>query len=83
MYSKRFSLNIRISHHAKIRMQERQISEDIILDILETGTTKYKDATHLWIFKSYASRNDNLLCIAVVIESLIVIKTVMHHFELD
>lgn len=83
MYSERFLLNIRLSNHAKIRMLERKISEETILEIVETGTTKYKDSTHLWIFKSYANRNDNLLCIAVVIESVIVIKTVMHHFELD
>ena len=83
MFSKRFSLNIRISYHAKARMLERQISEDIILDILETGTTKYKDDTHFWVFKSYADRDDNLLYIAAVIESVIVIKTVMHHFEME
>ena len=42
MFSKRFSLNIRISYHAKARMLERQINEDIILDILETGTKNTK-----------------------------------------
>ncbi len=83
MYSKRFLLEVRFSHHAKLRMIERNISDEIIMDLVENGLTKYKDEKHLWIYKAYADRNDNLLCIAVVIESVLVIKTVMHHFELE
>ena len=59
------------------------LSEDTIIDLVETGTAKNKDAEHLWIYKAYKGRSDNLLCIAVVIESVLVIKTVMHHFELE
>lgn len=81
MYSKRFLLEVRLSHHAKLRMIERDISEAIIIDLVETGATQYKDKKRLWIYKAYTDRNDNLLCIAVVIESVLVIKTVMHHFE--
>ena len=83
MYSKRFLLEVRLSHHTKLRMTERDISEEIIIDLVETGTTKYKDEKHLWIYKAYTSRHDNLLCIAVVIDAVLVIKTVMHHFELE
>ena len=83
MYSIRFLLEIRLSHHAKIRMVERNITEEIILDLVETGKTEYKDEKRLWIYKAYTDRDDNLLCIAVVIESVLVIKTVMHHFELE
>ena len=83
MFSKRFLLEVRLSHHAKLRMIERNISEVTIIDLVETGTAKNKDAEHLWIFKAYKGRSDNLLCIAVVIESVLVIKTVMHHFELE
>lgn len=83
MYSKRFLLEVRLSHHAKLRMIERNISEVTIIDLVETGTAKNKDAEHLWIYKAYKGRSDNLLCIAVVIESVLVIKTVMHHFELE
>ena len=83
MYSKRFLLEIRISHHAKTRMAERKITEEIILDLVETGNTNYKDDKRLWIYKAYTDRDDNLLCIAVVLESILVIKTVMHHFELE
>ena len=64
-------------------MVERDISEAIIIDLIETGATQYKEEKRLWIRKAYTDRNDNLLCIAVVIESVLVIKTVMHHFELE
>jgi hypothetical protein len=83
MFSKRFLLEVRLSHHAKMRMVERRITDEVIMDLLETGMTRYKDEKRLWIYKAYADRNDNLLCIAVVIESVLVIKTVMHHFELE
>jgi len=43
----------------------------------------YKDALHLWVFKSIAGRDDNLLCAAVVLENVLVVKTVMHHFDLE
>ncbi|HYN55309.1 MAG TPA: DUF4258 domain-containing protein [Methylotenera sp.] len=76
-------LEVRLSHHAKLRMIERDISEQIIIDLVETGITKSKDDKHLWIYKAYKDRSDNLLCVAVVIESVLVIKTVMHHFELE
>ncbi len=39
MYSKRFLLEVRLSHHAKLRMVERDISEAIIIDLIETGAT--------------------------------------------
>ncbi len=83
MHSLRFSLEIRLSNHAKTRMIERNITEEIILDLVETGSTHYKDDKRLWIYKAYEDRDDNLLCIAVVVESVLVIKTVMHHFKLE
>ena len=83
MESNRFKLNVRITHHAQARMAERNIPETIILDLIETGEIRNKDTIRLWIFKSYSDRNDNLLCIAVVLESVLVVKTVMHHFELE
>jgi hypothetical protein len=39
-------------------LAERNISEALLLDIIETRTIKYKDAARLWIFKSYPERND-------------------------
>ncbi len=64
-------------------MLQRRISESLILDLIETGEIRKKDEVRLWIFKSYNDRNDNLLCVAVVVEAYLVVKTVMHHFELE
>ena len=83
MDSLRFGLPIQITRHAKDRMAERGISNDLLLDLIETGTAKHKDETRLWLFKHYPERSDNLLCAAVVLENYIVIKTVMHHFQLE
>jgi hypothetical protein len=80
--SNRFNLDIHITKHASQRMSERNISIDLIIDLVETGKTKYKDETRLWISKSYPHRNDNLICAAVVLENVLVIKTVMHNWKL-
>jgi len=63
-------------------MAERKIDEAMLLDLIETGEAKYKDEVRLWIFKSYADRNDNLICAAIVLEAALVVKTIMHHFEI-
>ena len=83
MFSKRFSCDVRFTHHAIQRMRQRNISEDLLLDLIESGDVKYKDETHMWIFKAFADRQDNLICVAAVLEPVLVIKTVMHHFELE
>ncbi|MFM9913471.1 MAG: DUF4258 domain-containing protein [Methylophilaceae bacterium] len=83
MFSQRFSLGIRLTHHAIARMGERQLTEAVLLDLIESGELRYKDTSHLWIFKAYPERNDNLICVAVVLEKMLVVKTVMHHFVLE
>lgn len=64
-------------------MRERDIAERPLLDLIDTGEVRYKDESRLWIFKAYQNREDNLLCVAAVLESVLVVKTVMHHFELE
>jgi hypothetical protein len=81
LYSVRFQRSIRLTFHARQRMSERNISDALLLDLLETGTIKYKDARRAWIFKSYPDREDNLICAAVALEQQMIIKTVMHHFQ--
>jgi len=81
MFSNCFQLPTQITHHARARMVERNMTDALLLDVIETGTAKYKDATHLWLFKAFAEQQDNLLCAAVVLENVLVVKTVMHHFE--
>jgi len=80
MFSDRFQRPVVISDHAKIRMAERGISEAMLLEVIDSGKTRYKDATHLWAFKEFSARNDNLLCAVLVLEDCVVVKTVMHHF---
>lgn len=82
MFSTRFNRPIQLTQHAQTRMLERDISEALILDLIDTGEVRNKDAVRLWISKAYADRTDNLLCVAVVLEAAVVVKTVMHHFEI-
>jgi len=48
---------------------------------LKPARPNTKDTARLWLFKSVAGRDDNLLCVAAVLENALVVKTVMHHFE--
>ena len=69
-----------ISSHAKIRMVERDINEGMLLEVIDSGEARYKDNTHLWAFKEFLKRHDNLLFAVLVLEDCVVLKTVMHHF---
>ena len=81
MYSTRFQRTIVITRHAQTRMDERGINDTLLLDVIDSGETRYRDATHLWVFKNFSERLDNLLCAVLVLEDRLVVKTVMHHFE--
>jgi len=81
MDSRRFSRPVTVTDHARQRMAERNVTEERLLDLIDTGEIRHKDASRLWIAKHYPERNDNLLCAAVVLESTLVVKTVMHHFS--
>ncbi len=81
MNSKKFGLQIQVTYHARKRMAERRISEDLLKEIIETGQTRYKDESRLWIFKHIEGRDDNLICAAVALEDNLVVKTIMHHFK--
>lgn len=63
-------------------MIDRAVNAERLLDLIETGEIKYKDEFRIWIFKTYEDRNDNLICTAAALESALVVKTVMHHFEI-
>jgi hypothetical protein len=82
MNSRRFGRAVRITRHASERMRDRGITEELLFDLIETGTVRHKDDIRLWIFKIYPDRDDNLICAAAVLEDEVIIKTVMHHFEL-
>lgn len=62
MFSIRFQLPVIITRHAEQRMVERMIPETLLLEVIDTGETRYADATHLWAYKDFPERQDNLLC---------------------
>ena len=82
MFSQRFQLPVVVTAHAKERMTARDMSEALLLDIIETGVDKDAGAGHHWVYKEYPGRKDNLLCVAAVIDQAFVVKTVMHHWEI-
>ena len=82
MFSQRFDRQIILTDHARQRMSERHVADERLVDLIDSGEIHRKDETRLWITKSYADRQDNLLCAAVVLEDRLVVKTVMHHFEI-
>ena len=47
MHSERFNRPIIITSHAHLRMIERDITEVMLIDIVDTGTEKYSDESHL------------------------------------
>lgn len=81
MFSERFQKPIIVTTHARNRMIDRGITDASLLDMIETGDVRYRDETRLWIAKRFTDRDDNWLCAAVVLESALVVKTVMHHFS--
>ncbi len=81
MHSERFHLPVVLTEHAKMRMQERGIQEALVLDIIDNGTQKHAGGNHYWFYKHFDARDDNLLCVAAVIDNVVVIKTIMHHWE--
>ncbi len=64
-------------------MAERNITEMMLMEVIDSGETRYRDSTHLWAYKEFPERNDNLLCAVLVLEDAVVVKTVMHHFSLN
>lgn len=81
MFCKRFGLEVYFTRHARERMVQRRISENEMIDILETGEIRYKDSVRLWIAKHMPERKDNLICAAIALEDRLIVKTVMHHFQ--
>ena len=81
MFSNRFSLPIVLTKYAYERMSERHVSVEQVVEIVDTGEMKFADPTHLWAFKTLANRDDNLICALLVFEDKVVVKTIMHHFE--
>jgi hypothetical protein len=82
MFSSRLQRTLVLTRHARERMAERDITEEMLMEVIDLGETRYRDSTHLWAYKEFPDRNDNLLCAVLVLEDAVVVKTVMHHFSL-
>lgn len=67
-------------HIRLLHMVERNITGDELLAVIDTGDTRFKDNTHLWVYKHLTGRCDNLICAVLVLETAVVVKTVMHEF---
>ena len=65
------------------RMEKRDISLELLLDLIETGDIRHKSETDLWIFKQYPERADNMVCTAVVVDQAVIVKTVMVDWILE
>jgi translation elongation factor EF-Tu-like GTPase len=82
MFSTRFSRPVIVTRHAQQRMQERDIPAELLLHVIDTGHIRYSDEARLWAWLEVPGRHDNLLCAALVLEQAVVVKTVMHHWEI-
>lgn len=70
-----------LAEHARVRMADRNISAELVLEIIDTGIIKSAGSSHYWLYKHVPDRMDNLLCVAAVIDNVVVVKTIMHHWE--
>ncbi len=82
MQSLRFNRPVVISRHAAQRMVERQVTPELLLRVIDEGQTRYSDDVRLWVWLDVPGRADNLLCAVLVLEDAVIVKTVMHHWEL-
>jgi len=81
MFSRRFQRPVIITRHASDRMIARKVTDEVVLHIVDTGFVRYSDPIRLWAWLEVPGRDDNLLCLALVLEEAVVVKTVMHHWE--
>ena len=79
--SERFGRVVHLTRHARDRMRERQMSQHELAALIEGGEVKRKDARRLWIFAHVPARDDNLVCVAAVLEDQLIVKTVMTHWQ--
>jgi hypothetical protein len=71
-----------ITRHAAQRMTERNVVPALLLQVIDEGSTRYSDNTHLWAWLHAPNRDDNLVCAVLVLEAAVVVKTVMNHWEI-
>lgn|GEM_PF-183000 len=81
-HSKRFDKKVWITNHAIESMMKRRVTLDEVKLVVEKGEYRVSDSPHGWIFHHFPEREDNLVCVAVVDQEAIIIKTVMIDWKL-
>ena len=81
MFGARFAREVVITRRTRQRMAQRQIDEARLLRLIDEGSVRHSDAAPLWAWLEVPGRGDNQLRAAVVIEDVVVVETVMHHWE--
>jgi hypothetical protein len=82
MFSERFQRPVIVTRHAAVRMLQRNMDDGLLLRLVDEGSTRYKDESHLWAWLDVPGRDDNLVCVVLVLEQAVIVKTVLHHWEL-
>ena len=82
MNSIRFGRQVIVTRHAAQRMAERGVTDALLLRLIDEGNTRYRDESHLWAWLDLPDRADNLVCAVLVLEDAVIVKTLMHHWEL-
>jgi len=82
MHSARFNRPVVVTRHAAQRMLERQVTPELLLRVIDEDQTRYSDDMRLWVWLDVPGRDDNLLCAVLALEQAVIVKTVMHRWEL-
>ena len=75
------SYDVVFTDHSKQQMALRKLEESVIVDIVQTGEVKARDAENkFWVFKKIPGREDNLISVSVSLEAprLIIITTIVN-----
>lgn len=82
VFSWRLQRRVQVTRHAAQRMAVRGASDELLPTIIAAGSIRQRDPTHLWVWLDVECRADKLLRVVLVLEPAVVVKTVMHHWEL-
>jgi hypothetical protein len=70
-----------ITQHAREQMEARSITQEAVIEVLETGEIKPKSANgKFWVYKNLKGRRDNLVSLSISIEKpkLVLITTLVN-----
>jgi hypothetical protein len=75
--SQRFGKTVWLTNHAIESMAKRRVTLDEVQVLIEQGTLVQRSEGQGWISHRFPTRNDNLICAAIVEAQAVIIKTVM------